>query len=315
MSCIAIKLRRARMRASVALACVCALLLLGAINSLKPVQEPSILRSSDDAVKVQFIGESLCPDCAAFTTDVLEPIFAAGLNRYWQPALLNERVGGMPGCLGSPCTDCALTLHGPAERRYIQLDYVGYGNAKNSSGSVTCQHGPRECELNRALNCAQRLAASQEAFFNFLYCLESTAFGSSSQDVLQTCSGDAGVDEAALRDCTYGSLGGASWALQSMCQNGMPSNVLHCIGCTCSVWVPVIGAWYTTLKWTSSQGRSWSKRQQSQRRRTNTFPGSWLTASRLVRPSLYGAGLVDTRSLMLLLTCVMEPLAGPDMRL
>ena len=107
----------------------------------------------------------------------------------------------------------------------MQLDYVGWGNAKNSSGGVTCQHGPRECELNKALNCAQRLAASQEAFFKFLYCLESTAFGSSSEDVLQTCSGDAGVDKGELQDCTYGSLGGAPAACRTSC--GMPLYILQ----------------------------------------------------------------------------------------
>jgi hypothetical protein len=70
-------------------------------------------------VRVQFIGESLCPDCAAFTTDVLDPVYRSKL------------------------------------KDIVDLDYVGWGNAKNSSGKVECQHGPRECKLNKALNCAQ----------------------------------------------------------------------------------------------------------------------------------------------------------------
>ena len=68
---------------------------------------------------MQFIGESLCPDCAAFTTDILDPVYRSKL------------------------------------RDIVDLDYVGWGNAKNSSGKVECQHGPRECKLNKALNCAQ----------------------------------------------------------------------------------------------------------------------------------------------------------------
>ena len=71
------------------------------------------------AVKVTFIGESLCPDCAAFTTDVLDPIYSSDL------------------------------------KEVVDLDYVGWGNAKNNSGTIDCQHGRRECKLNKALNCAQ----------------------------------------------------------------------------------------------------------------------------------------------------------------
>ena len=168
------------MSGSLLLACAFSLLLLGSIHSLT-MRDQVIQTQSDEEilmvertqrVRVQFIGESLCPDCAAYTTDILEPIIASGLNKL------------------------------------IDLDYVGWGNAKNSSsGEVSCQHGPRECELNKALNCAQQLAASQEAFFKFLYCLESTAFKTSSKDVLQSCSGDASMDAHALQDCTYGFLG------------------------------------------------------------------------------------------------------------
>ena len=75
--------------------------------------------SAAAAVRVTFIGESLCPDCAAFTTDVLDPIYSGDL------------------------------------KEIVDLDYVGGGNAKNNSGTIECQHGPRECKLNRALNCAQ----------------------------------------------------------------------------------------------------------------------------------------------------------------
>ncbi|EIE23002.1 GILT-domain-containing protein, partial [Coccomyxa subellipsoidea C-169] len=122
-------------------------------------------------VRIQFVGESLCPDCAAYTTKVLEPIFSSGL------------------------------------KDLIELDYVGWGNAKNTSGEVECQHGPRECDLNIALNCAQQLSKSQEDFFDFLYCLEREAFSSTGTEVLQTCSNSGRLSEKALRECSTGKLG------------------------------------------------------------------------------------------------------------
>ena len=57
--------------------------------------------------------------CAAYTTNVLGPVYKSEL------------------------------------KGIVDLDYVGWGNAKNSSGSISCQHGSRECKLNKALNCAQ----------------------------------------------------------------------------------------------------------------------------------------------------------------
>lgn len=71
------------------------------------------------AVRVQFVGESLCPDCAAFTTDILDPVYTSDL------------------------------------KDIVDLDYIGWGNAKNTSGTPECQHGPRECKLNKVLNCAE----------------------------------------------------------------------------------------------------------------------------------------------------------------
>lgn len=127
--------------------------------------------SGGNRVEVQFVGEALCPDCASFTTKILEPIFTTGLNDL------------------------------------INLKYLGWGNAKNESGNVVCQHGPRECELNKVLNCAQHHSSSQEEFFNFLYCLEKKAFISSEKDVLEVCSADSKLSEKDIRECTAGKLG------------------------------------------------------------------------------------------------------------
>ena len=88
-------------------------------RSEHPALRTGVQDSAAAAVKVTFIGESLCPDCAAFTTDVLDPMYSSDL------------------------------------KEFVNLDYVGWGNAKNNSGTIECQHGRRECKLNKALNCAQ----------------------------------------------------------------------------------------------------------------------------------------------------------------
>ncbi|BDA49959.1 probable Gamma-interferon-inducible lysosomal thiol reductase [Coccomyxa sp. Obi] len=127
--------------------------------------------SKSHPVRVDFIGEALCPDCAAFTAKVLEPIFSSGLSEL------------------------------------INFDFVGWGNAKNNSGEIKCQHGPKECELNIVLNCAQHLSKSQEVFFSFLSCLEKKAFRESSADVLQSCTSDEKLSEKALQECAFGGQG------------------------------------------------------------------------------------------------------------
>ena len=147
-------------------------LLLRSMGSELAHTFPTTLGSSKhNRVQVQFIGEALCPDCAAFTSKVLEPVFSSGLNDL------------------------------------IDLDYVGWGNAKNESGDIKCQHGPRECELDIVLNCAQHLSKSQEVFFGFLACLEREAFKANSADVLQLCTNDGKLSEVALRECAYGQRG------------------------------------------------------------------------------------------------------------
>jgi interferon gamma-inducible protein 30 len=131
-------------------------------------------KAEPQSVKVNFIGESLCPDCAAFTTKVLHNVFSSGLNDL------------------------------------IELNYLGWGNAKNQSGTVTCQHGPRECKLNIALNCAQHFSKSQEAFFTFLDCLEREAFSKDDKEVLLTCSNNADIPVDDVLECTNGDLGKSS---------------------------------------------------------------------------------------------------------
>jgi Gamma interferon inducible lysosomal thiol reductase (GILT) len=71
-----------------------------------------------ELVMVDFYGEALCPDCAAFVLNILSP-------------LLEESFQDI-----------------------MQVNYVGWGNAKNTSSGVECQHGP-QVGFNRLLFCAE----------------------------------------------------------------------------------------------------------------------------------------------------------------
>lgn len=76
-------------------------------------------------VMIDFYGEALCPDCAAFVLNVLAP-------------LLDEE---------SSLQDI------------LQVNYVGWGNAKNTSAGVECQHGP---QVNGKALAATRLSFSRQ---------------------------------------------------------------------------------------------------------------------------------------------------------
>ena len=101
-------------------------------HAARTVTQSSFQDTDAPAVRVQFIGESLCPDCAAFTTEILDPVYRSDL------------------------------------KHIVDLDYIGWGNAKNTSGTPECQHGPRECKLNKALNCAQHYSRYKSAILQLI---------------------------------------------------------------------------------------------------------------------------------------------------
>ncbi|KAK9833273.1 hypothetical protein WJX81_001626 [Elliptochloris bilobata] len=127
------------------------------------------------AQKLDFYGEALCPDCAQFTSKILAPLFVTGVSSAFS------------------------------------LRYVGWGNAhRKKKGAVVCQHGPRECELNRVLNCAQELSSNQDAFFRFLVCVEDGLFGWLDGDkLLAACADTASLNATAVGACADGELGDA----------------------------------------------------------------------------------------------------------
>ncbi len=93
-----------------------------------------------ETVAVDFYGEALCPYCANFTSQIMKPLFE---NKVMSLATLT---------------------------------YVPYGNARynTETDAYTCQHGPRECELNSVLSCAIDLYPGQDSWFPFVECVESS---------------------------------------------------------------------------------------------------------------------------------------------
>ena len=134
--------------------------------------------------RVVLYGEALCPDTAAWVARVLAPAVEAGL--IGPPGL--RRAGSSGGGGGSDEEEeddggeveadaaAATATAAPHRRRRppATFRYVGWGNAtpaKVGAGpSPTCQHGPAECRLDAALNCAAALVAPRAASFDLTLC-------------------------------------------------------------------------------------------------------------------------------------------------
>ncbi|KAK9839438.1 hypothetical protein WJX81_001985 [Elliptochloris bilobata] len=118
-------------------------------------------------VKVDFYGEALCPYCAKFLTETAAPLFAEGFAPY------------------------------------MDFRYVAYGNAKNTSDGLECQHGPEECLENRALLCAIGDATNQTDWFPFALCLSENH----TPEAIGLCTHAAKLDGEAIHKCMNGDLG------------------------------------------------------------------------------------------------------------
>lgn len=141
-----------------------------------------LARTSLGKVKVDFYGEALCPFCAKFTLTVVDTLIA---NKVMDAA---------------------------------DFSYIPYGNAhfNQDSGELQCQHGPRECQLNKLLGCAIELHPTLNAWFPFVKCVERGEFdgrhrrlfaGSSIDDVAHSCAKEAQLDASQILDCYSGQRG------------------------------------------------------------------------------------------------------------
>lgn len=130
------------------------------------------LANGDSEVNVTLFGESLCPYCARFTVDIMAPLFDEGLDK-----------------------------------SVINFKYIAYGNAfTDTDGTITCQHGPAECAMNRVINCAQKLYPKQAQWFPFVNCLEAAA-GPDIAAAAPQCAEAADLAWASVDKCASGPLG------------------------------------------------------------------------------------------------------------
>ncbi|KAI6184119.1 Gamma-interferon-inducible lysosomal thiol reductase [Aphelenchoides bicaudatus] len=91
------------------------------------------------------------------------------------------------------CPDCQQFISGALYndvyehfQKYVDIELVPYGNAhKLSNGTVQCQHGPKECEVNLHEACAIHYLPKP---LPFIYCLElKLKMGISLDDAAQSC--------------------------------------------------------------------------------------------------------------------------------
>lgn len=127
-------------------------------------------KSPAPLVQVNFYGEALCPYCAKFIDMV------------------------------------AAQMHYNGVMNTTSFRYIPYGNAQDTKDGVQCQHGPRECELNRILNCAVHLNYDQNVWFPFAKCIESSIINKQVLEPAEPCAAETGIDYTALHDCATGSM-------------------------------------------------------------------------------------------------------------
>ncbi len=148
--------------------------------------DQSTLKSSADAaagtsltthplVKVDFYGESLCPDCQHMVRDVLNPLFSNGISKL------------------------------------MELRYIAYGNVRgdlSKGDEIVCQHGAEECKYNRYINCAQKLLDhDQDKWFPYVMCLAENM--SELANEADGCAEKVGLTASAVADCAAGKEGDA----------------------------------------------------------------------------------------------------------
>ena len=179
---------------------------------------------------VVLYGEALCPDTASWVARVLDPAVMSGLvGPGWRvhggpppPPGENdddddeEEEGDDEDAPASPASSSSSSR--PARRRpAATFRYVGWGNAAMSNGTrtPTCQHGPPECRLDAALNCAAALAGQARAL-DLLLChfaaVEARGREAVAKDpaLIAACADRAGIrDWGRVLACADGERGAA----------------------------------------------------------------------------------------------------------
>ncbi|XP_008654524.1 gamma-interferon-responsive lysosomal thiol protein isoform X3 [Zea mays] len=128
-------------------------------------------------VPVSVYYETLCPFCSAFVVNDLSRIFRDGIFSI------------------------------------ADLRLVPFGNGRVSAdGTVTCQHGEDECQLNAIEACVIRIWPDAEQHFPFIQCVEHLAL-TRKWDAWQSCFHETGLAYQPAIDC-YNSGYGRQLVLQ-----------------------------------------------------------------------------------------------------
>ena len=96
-------------------------------------------------------------------------------------------------------------LKGDGILTIMNWDYVPYGNARNESGRIVCQHGRTECTGNMAEVCVMDITKYDVlTYMTFAECVEST---NEKLTELQKCAEKQNLDWSAIQTCMSGSQG------------------------------------------------------------------------------------------------------------
>lgn len=70
------------------------------------------------------------------------------------------------------------------------MSMLPYGNARTTSGKVSCQHGAGECKVNMVEACAIRRLRDPRAYMEFIFCVEKFARSESPDALIEKCAKD-----------------------------------------------------------------------------------------------------------------------------
>eukprot|EP01061_Rhynchopus_euleeides_P042408 TRINITY_DN73_c0_g1_i4.p2 TRINITY_DN73_c0_g1~~TRINITY_DN73_c0_g1_i4.p2 ORF type:complete len:157 (+),score=67.92 TRINITY_DN73_c0_g1_i4:261-731(+) len=82
----------------------------------------------------------------------------------------------------------------------MDFDFVPYGNARNVSGKIVCQHGTTECTANMAEACVKNMTSNDPLkYMPFAQCVEDGT--SESLSAMEKCATKLGLDWSAINSC------------------------------------------------------------------------------------------------------------------
>ena len=131
-----------------------------------------VIAAQAPKVNVTLYSESLCPDCQHYIT-----------TSWWD-------------------------MWSSDAKDIINWGQVVWGNARLSpDGTITCQHGAAECDLNIMQDCAINVSTGPSQWVPFIHCLET--HGTSQKQFVSKCATSAGIPINALNTCWQGPVGKA----------------------------------------------------------------------------------------------------------